>query len=213
MTSRLPDSDLAERALRLKAVVWPVVAFTILAMAVAYYLVEQDAIGPLGAVGVVALGGLAGLGVGLLVFIASGAASSALVHLVSGAGDLEPRPSYSFQESLVARGRYGEAADAYRNHLVLHPADHEARLALAELHATHLEDAARAEGLYLEVRTGDPSDTQERRVAEGLIDLYHRTGQRGREMAELSRFADRYRGTKAGAAARLALLALKRREP
>jgi hypothetical protein len=42
-----------------------------------------------------------------------------------------------------------------------------------------------------------------------LIDLHRATGDRGGLMAELARFADRYRGTAAGEAARRELFGMK----
>jgi hypothetical protein len=46
-----------------------------------------------------------------------------------------------------------------------------------------------------------PDPRQEMRAANGLIDLYRRTGRRDRLRVELARFADRYGGTAAGDAA------------
>jgi len=60
-----------------------------------------------------------------------------------------------------------------------------------------------------EVRDGKPSERQEVTARQGLIDLYAATGQAGRQLAELARFADRYPGTPAARAAREAIKALK----
>ena len=46
-----------------------------------------------------------------------------------------------------------------------------------------------------------PDPRQEMRVANGLIDLYRRTGRGDRLRVELARFAYRHRGTAAGDAA------------
>jgi hypothetical protein len=61
----------------------------------------------------------------------------------------------------------------------------------------------------LETRARTPTPAQEYAIANALIDLYRRTGQSGREMAELARFADRYRGSDGGNRAREALRRLK----
>ena len=63
-----------------------------------------------------------------------------------------------------------------------------------------------AERWYLEARrrAGDPS-----LAANQLIDLYRASKNRGRLMAELSRFADGQRDTDAGRAARKELQLLK----
>jgi hypothetical protein len=63
--------------------------------------------------------------------------------------------------------------------------------------------------LYQEVRRLQPDPRQELRAANGLIDLYRRTGRRERLGAELARFAARYRGTAAGDAAARELNELK----
>ena len=46
-------------------------------------------------------------------------------------------------------------------------------------------------------------------VANLLIELYRGTGQRGRLMMELARFADRYRGTRPGTEAARTLREMK----
>jgi hypothetical protein len=128
---------------------------------------------------------------------------------MTGAGNLPPAPSFSFQESLVARGRFEAAATAYREHLNRAPDDFHARLALAALWRDHLDDPAMSERLYLEARRRRPPPSFDFAIGNALIDLYHRTGQRGRELAELARFADRFRDTSEGARARQAIARIK----
>ena len=129
--------------------------------------------------------------------------------MVHATGNLPPAPSYSLQESLVARGRLAEAVESYQAHIAEKPGDLDARLALAALLAGPLGDRAAAERLYLEVRALSPAPRHERAIGNALIDLYHATGQRGRELAELARFADRFRGTREGDRARTALIRIK----
>ncbi|HEY6784416.1 MAG TPA: hypothetical protein VI159_05660, partial [Gemmatimonadales bacterium] len=52
-----------------------------------------------------------------------------------------------------------------------------------------------AEQLYLEVRRSKPDERREMAAANGLIDLYTRTGRKDRLKVELARFADRYAGS------------------
>ena len=140
---------------------------------------------------------------------AIGAAAGGLIRMVTGAGNLKPAPSFSYQEALVMQGRQGEAAEAYRSHLASHPDDHDARLALAALLAGPMSLPAEAEREYLAVRSGEPGAKHEFVASQSLIDLYASTGQRGKHMAELARFSERYRGTVDGAAAKRVLAELK----
>lgn len=148
----------------------------------------------------------------LLVFAAwrlIGGVSAGLVQMLLGAGNLPPDPQHSGLESLVARGFYREAAEAYRAHLAAAPGDNAARIKLAEVEYRFLENPAAAERLYLEVRARHPTPREEQLTTNLLIELYRSTGQRGRLMAELARFAARYRGTRAGEDAARALRDLK----
>lgn len=149
--------------------------------------------------------------IGVFVIHASvGGAATGLVRTIYAEGDLPPPRAYPRQETLIARGQYAEAAGYYRDHLVIEPDDNEARLRLAVLLETHLGDDPGAEALYKEVRVRAPAPREEVAAANGLIDLYRRTGQRGRLIGELARFAERFRGSAAGAAARRELAELKR---
>ena len=209
MSARLRDVDSAEVAFRVRTLAWSVAACLPLAAAVAYYLEDTRHIGGLAVVGIILAGGVVGLGIGTVILLGSNLVGRGVVHLVTAAGNLAPKPSYSYQESLIARGRFPDAADAFRAHLALYPDDQDARLALAGLLASHLADPAGAEQLYHAVRAADPSARRDWVVSQALVELYHGTGARGREMAELSRLADRYRGTRIGTGAKQALMALK----
>jgi len=130
-----------------------------------------------------------------------GVTSTGLVKAIFAAGNIPPPPTYPRQDVMIARGQYTEAADYFRDHIRIEPGDHEARLQLAQLLETRLQGHEEAERLYQEVRRMQPDPRQEMRAANGLIDLYRRTGRRDRLRVELARFADRYRGTAAGDAA------------
>jgi hypothetical protein len=206
---RLP-SDSAERIFLYKATGWMGAATTVLSVMVAFFLRETRAIGPATMAMVVLLGAASGVAIGWLIWWGTGKASRGFVDLISGAGNLPPAPSFSFQESLVARGRYGEAVESFTSHLGDHPNDHDARFALARILAGPVRDPDGAARVLQAIRAGNPSPGQEFRASQELIDLYQATGNRGRLLAELARFADRYRDSAAGAAARRSLLELKR---
>lgn|SRR5574341_307183 len=138
-----------------------------------------------------------------------GRASSGLMNMIYSAGDIAPPRTYPRQDTLIIRGAYAEAAEYFRDHLTVEPGDHEARLRLADLLEQRLGDAAGAERLYLEIRQGNPNPREEMAALNGLIDLYRKTGQRGRLKVELARFAERYRGSRQGEEAARALRELK----
>jgi len=130
------------------------------------------------------------------------------IHAVGGI----PRPAdFSLQDALIVRGRYAEASESFQKHLLGHPEDNEARIRLAQLYERELADPRQAEEWYLAARRHEPTRQQEALVANSLIDLFRRTGQQGRLMSELARFAERYRGTDAGDAASRELAELKGR--
>lgn len=136
-------------------------------------------------------------------------AAKGFAQTVLGSGNLKPDPAHSGCESLVARGLYREGAHAFASYLASHPQDNLARVKLAEIHRAHLGEPEAAERLLLEVRRHQPSPREEVLVANLLIELYRATGQRGRLMMELARFADRYRGTRPGTEAARTLREMK----
>jgi len=184
---------------------------TAIAVFIAWYLSEKGQVAGLEVLGIVLLGPLIGFPIGVLVGFGSGAASERIVRTLTSAGGLPPAPDFSYQDSQVIRGNPEVAREAYEAHLKAQPADLNARLALARLWRDHLGDPLKAEQLYLEARRLQPSPDQEFAIANALIDLYRASGQPGREMAELARFAERFAGTEAGAKARAALQRLKER--
>ncbi len=198
-----------ERGLLLRIGVILVGACSVLAAAVAFLLIRRHQVGVAGAVGVVLMGPLAGAALTGLTWTWAGLASRSLVQMLTAAGNIKRAASFSYEESLVARGRYAEAEESYRSHVAAQPGDLDARLALAALHRDHLEDPVGAERLLLEARHLGPSSQQEFAIGNALIDLYRATRQLGRELAELARFAHRFGNTEAGRGAREALRRLK----
>ncbi len=206
--SRLSE-HLGERYLVMLTGALCVGSLTMMACGVAYFLYWKREVTLLGAAGVLLLGPLTGAALAALVLKVSGAASHGLVKVMTGAGNIKRASGHSYEESLAARGKYAEAAEAYRARIADWPGDLDARLALAALYRDHLADPAGAERIYLEVRGLGPSSRQAFAIGNALIDLYHATGRPGRELAELARFAERFGDTAAGLRAREALRRIK----
>lgn len=209
MAGKLRDVDTANRAFLFRALAGTVPTAAIIAGALAFYLRMTRGVS-FGMMAMVVLGGVAfGVAAGFGITAVAGRIGETFVAVVSSAGNIPPAPSFSFEESLVARGRYQEAVESFQAHLASHPEDHAARLALAAVVAGPLGDPAAAARVYHEIRMTRPGPALEYRVSQALIDLYRAAGDRGRLLAELARFAEAQRGTAAGAAARRELLALK----
>lgn len=185
---------------------------TAIAFMAGVYLLDQGKVSPLGVLGVALLGGVAGFALGAIVWRGSAAAADRLVRTITASGGTSPSPSFSYAESLVASGNPQQARRVYEARLREAPGDLNARLALARLWRDHLGDAGKAEQLYLQARGLGPTVDQEFAIGNALIDLYRGQGDRGREMTELARFAERFAGTQAGAGARSALQRLKSSE-
>jgi hypothetical protein len=201
--------DAGERLQLYHAALWAFIACSAFAIMVDYFLMTTRGMGWPGAIGILLLGWLLAGGIVFAVWQASAATGRVVIQTLTGAGNLAPAPSFSLEDSLIARGRYEEAAARFRQHLAGHPEDFHARLALARLCRDQLRDPATAEAMLLEARRLRPPDPLEFAIGNALIDLYHAGGQRGREMAELARFAERFAGTTEGSRARAALQRLK----
>ena len=198
MPSRLRDIDSADRAQLLRVVVYfGPACFTILSL-MWFYMAEKGWIPGWAFLLLVVFVNIPVTVAGIF-FIsrAVNAASTGLVKTIFAAGDIAPPPTYPRQEVLIVRGQYAEAAEWFRDHLQVQPADHEARIRLAQLLETHLQGYDEAERLYLEIRRAQPpADAhQQMRAANGLIDLYRKMGRTDRLTVELARFVDRYRGS------------------
>jgi tetratricopeptide (TPR) repeat protein len=136
-----------------------------------------------------------------------------MVKTMFADGDIPPPPTYPRQDVLIAKGKYAEAADWFRDHIRIEPGDHEARLRLALLLETHLKSYDEAEQLLLKIRNAQPPGDarQQMQAANHLIDLYRKTGRMDRLRVELARFCDRYRGSPQAAGAERELNELKAR--
>ena len=106
-------------------------------------------------------------------------------------------PSFSYEESLVIRGRPAEAADAFRAHLEQHPATSTRGWPWPTSSGCTSPTPRAPSGCTW--RSGRGTRRPPGGAASNqLIDLYRATGQRGGLLVELARFADRYRGDPAG---------------
>ena len=145
------------------------------------------------------VGGVISLGYAV-VYFAERSAHGFMRALLSSGGERHTH-EYSAQESLVMRGRFGEAIASYHHHIAHAPADLDARLRLAELLAKEGNDLVAAEAMYLEVRVLGPSLRQDVTLSNGLIDLYRRNGAQEQLKGELARFARRHEGSVEGRSA------------
>lgn len=152
---------------------------------------------------------LAALGVLLINDFGSRYAAAGTDDTLPTAMKKDPAQAYAHAETHITRGEYRQALECYRDHLVVEPHDHEARLRLAFLLESRFADDAGAEALYKEVQFRRPSAREEAAATTGLMDLYRRTGRRDRLIVELARFAGRFGGTQAGDAAARELAEIK----
>jgi hypothetical protein len=126
------------------------------------------------------------------------------------AGNIKYQQGYSIQESLIARGRFDEAAESFDLHLFEFPDDIPARLRLATLHLRERNDPASAENELLAIRRRPHDRGTGMYLANHLVDLYRATGQNGKLMAELKRMMRDWPGTPMADGAGKLLMELKR---
>lgn len=139
--------------------------------------------------------------------------SEGLAQVLLGSGNLKPDPGFSIEEGMIARGEFHQARETLESRLTGGPDDITVLLRLAQLASRQLRDPQQAERWYLAARQGGGNDRQRATVGNGLIDLYRSSGQSGRLMAELARFAEAWPGTRAAEDARRELQELKREMP
>jgi tetratricopeptide repeat protein len=134
----------------------------------------------------------------IVIFLAVRTTAVGVAHMATAAGNIPPPPSYPNQDLLIAQGKYGEAADYFRDHIRIAPEDMDARLRLADLLERHLGDLAGAEQQFLAVRRLSREPRLEVPVTNGLIDVYRKQGRRELLKSELARLVERQRGTPLG---------------
>ncbi|MDZ4675536.1 MAG: hypothetical protein SGI84_13870 [Gemmatimonadota bacterium] len=206
---RLQDRDSAEQAQLIRTAFWLYPTALIMLGVLAFWLREQGLISALtfkvALVVNIPLAGGAVLGVNHLV----SRAAQGLTQVLTGAGNLKPDPSFSLEDALIARGQTETARATLEARITGGHEDTAVRLRLADLHARILRNLPAAERWYQEARSGVCDGRQQAAILNGLIDLYRASGQRGRLMTALSRFAATYPATRAGRAARDELLDMK----
>ncbi len=145
---------------------------------------------------------LAGLAVAVLTcvlyvvfkFLALPSANTLLRFFGAQSGSSTPPiKGYSAIDTLVAQGRYQDAAVAYRREIAADPSDIEARSRLAQLLIDRLEDFTAAARYLKEAREVTKDDHHKMGYSLRLVDLYRsRLDDRGKAMVELRRFIDTF---------------------
>src|SRR5438445_340290 len=124
-----------------------------------------------------------------LIYGSIGGTATLLANTLTAAGDIPPPPSYPNQDVLIAQGKYAEAAEYFRDHLRVDPADCDARLRLAELYERHPAGPAGGEQQSPAARRGRAGRRRQSTATNALPGLRRRTGRRG---SALPRRASRY---------------------
>ncbi len=175
----------------------------------AYFLLDQERISPTGFWIMAVLSIPGGLLFALCAWWILGSTSRGFVQVILGAGNIRPDPSFSLEESLIARGELLNARATLEDRLATGEDTVAVQLRLADLNARLIKDPVAAERWYLAVRSGRADDRQRWAATNGLVDVYRASGQRGRLMVELARLAAAWPGTRAGEDARRELRELK----
>ena len=188
------DTDTGEQAHRLLILTWSGVAGVIGGLA-GFLIASLKGWSAFPAV-------LAGFGIAAALLYVSvtmfaGAAGSAAATMYAPTGrGTPPRREYSRAESLMARGRYEEAAVVFRRHAEEDPSDPEPVLRLARLFRDRLQRHEDAAVHFRRARdmTEDPGISH--LAARELIELLEtRLGDPTRALPELARLADEQPGT------------------
>ena len=117
------------------------------------------------------------------------------IGAVSAAGNIKRQHEFSKQESMIARGRFDEAAESFELHLMGSPDDIPARYRLATLHLRERNDPAAAEAEFLNIRRRPHDRSTVMLLANQFVDTSRATGQTGKLMAELNRMTKEWPGT------------------
>jgi hypothetical protein len=131
-------------------------------------------------------------------------------HLMANVGLVRATDGYSSIETLVARGHYQAAADAYAERARDRNDRVEATLRRAALLAGPLGHPETAAVELDSLRTAPLTSRDDFRIGLALVDLYeHRLNEPGRAMGELRRLIDRYPTAQGARRLRAALGELK----
>jgi hypothetical protein len=154
--------------------------------------------------------------VAVLVLTMMEGGARAMMSVVAPSGSSTPSPDdYSFEKSLLARGRVDEALREIEVRLALRPDDPALCLFAADVHAREARDPAAAERLYLHARdVSTATRAHDYAATNRLIDLYlGPLDNPARATQELERMRDRHAGTTAAAGAEKLLQQLRMAPP
>jgi len=149
---------------------------------------------------------------GLIALLLSDRFASGAMAFIAPSGRSTPSPDdYSYEKSLLVRGRVDEALTALEARLANHPEDAALCLFLADAYAREGRDPAKAAPLYLRARElPEVSPEQDYRATNRLIDLYMGAlDDPVRAAAELDRMRRLHPGTTAAVHAEKTLLTLR----
>lgn len=191
---KLKDTNLAARAFRLQGIVWGayVAAITIFVSSIAAGIAG---IGP----PVIYFMWLGGVLAGVLVSIISlnvaggGAAVMGKIHNPSGKSTPAVR-EYSRAQSLVKRGQYSEAVDAYEVAVVEFPEDPDPYIRIARVCRDQLRDYERSLQWFKRARVDAAIDMgRDLVVSQEIIELYRKKLETPRKaLPELARIIERF---------------------
>lgn len=164
-------------------------------------------------------GVLGGFAVSRMTSAFSDAVAQGIGRAVLPTGNTTPyAKTYSYEQSLAARGDVAGALEAYEAAMRENPGDPEPRVQVAELlmRRGQAHDGERAAELFREARRLAPPQDRARELytTQRLIDLYlGLLADPGRARVELRRLSDRFPGTREAEAALTALANLKAAPP
>jgi hypothetical protein len=135
---------------------------------------------------------------------------SGVNKVLTGGSSTPYSEGYSYQQSLVMRGRLDEALESYEA-IIADENSVDVRIRAAELYVREAKNHQRAVELLQDViRHPQCTPGEEIYAANRLADLLsNHLGQPGKALVQLRRIADRYTGTPVGERAREAIRTLK----
>ena len=158
------------------------------------------------------VGALTLSGAAILAAVKLGRGAGAMMrHVIEGGSSTPYEEQFSQEQALVMQRDYAAALALYEQRIAANPLEVRARIAAAELYASHGANHARAAELYREVqRVPGLGSGQDVYVSNRLADLYlGPLATPGRALVELRRLVDRYPGSAVAEHARAALATLK----
>lgn len=139
------------------------------------------------------------------------AAADVTQYALAGGSNTPYEEQFSQEQALVMQRDYAAALALFEQRIALAPSEPRARIAAADLYATHGQNPTRAAELYREVqRLPDVMSGHDIYVSNKLADLYlGPLKQPGRALVEFRRLAYRYPGSAAADHACAAIANLK----